>query len=216
MNALSRKWPALCLAVWVLLLGFAEPCMAHRVNVFAFVDNDAVQVEASFSKSQKVKNGTLIVSDSATGERLLEAVTDEQGLYRFRPSDDFLQTGHGLTILLLAGAGHQDSWQVEAEDLRALAGSASVSTPSPTVPVERAPEREAREVPALTPARDLPSIDPIELEALVGKVLDARLAPIKQELARQQNPDPGLRDIIGGLGWIFGLLGLITYIRYRR
>ena len=214
MNALSARRFMICLAAWALLLGFAAPCLAHRVNVFAFVDNGAVQVEASFSKSQKVRNGTLMVSDSTTGERLLEAVTDEQGLYRFRPSDDFLQTGHGLTILLLAGAGHQDSWRIEVEDLRLLAGSASMPAPSPVSPVASAGQE--KEVPAPVPALWASSIDPAELEALIGKVLDARLAPIKQELVRQQNPEPGLRDIIGGLGWIFGLLGLIIYIRYRR
>ena len=59
------------------------------------------------------------------------------------------------------------------------------------------------------------TVDSRELEALIGKVLDARLVPIKQALARQEDSAPRLQDIIGGIGWILGLLGLATYLRYR-
>ena len=51
-----RLW---CMA---LCLVFAEASFAsaHRVNIFAFVDGDAVQVECGFNRSQKVKQGTVV------------------------------------------------------------------------------------------------------------------------------------------------------------
>jgi hypothetical protein len=179
------KCLSLCIITVLMVMAFSEEALAHRVNVFAFVDGDAIQVECSFSKSQKVKNGKLVVTDGETGELLLEATTDEQGLYRFRPAEEFLQSGHGLNIRLLAGEGHQDDWKVTPEDLRAL------SAPQATT-------------------------DSAELEALIGKVLDEKLAPIKQALANRDDGGPGLRDIIGGIGWIIGLMGLAAYLKYRR
>ncbi|MDL2268321.1 hypothetical protein LJC46_10150, partial [Desulfovibrio sp. OttesenSCG-928-G15] len=40
---------------------------AHRVNIFAFIDGDMVQVECSFSRSQKVRFGEVTASDAVSG-----------------------------------------------------------------------------------------------------------------------------------------------------
>ena len=207
------RYYAACLCALVLMLGFADVCLAHRVNVFAYVDADSVRVECAFSKSRKVRNGKLVITDGETGVTLLEGVSDEQGLFTFRPSDGFLRTGHGLRILLLAGEGHQDEWRVSAEELAAL---------SEPVPGGEAPASSLSPVPASGPAASVSapaavsSMDAAALEALVGRVVEAKLTPVRQALARQQESGPGLRDVIGGIGWILGLLGLGTYMNYRR
>jgi nickel transport protein len=195
-----------------LLLSACFPgvSLAHRVNVFAYVDGEAIQTECAFSTKQKVRNGKLSISDRETGETLLEGSTDEQGLFRFRPADAFLRTGHGLRILLNAGEGHRNDWLVSAEELQALAPSGQpeksrampAGQPPPAAAEQRTPERAA--------------LDAAELEALLGRVLDAKLAPVKQALARQEDRGPGLRDVIGGLGWILGLLGLAAYLKHGR
>ena len=43
-----------------LVFAGASFASAHRVNIFAFVDGDAVQVECGFNRSQKVKQGTVL------------------------------------------------------------------------------------------------------------------------------------------------------------
>lgn len=179
------KLLSFALAACAAFLVFAEEGLAHGVNVFAFVDGDEIQVECGFSRSQRVKNGKLAITDSVTGDAVHEGVTDERGIYRFRPSEAFLASGHGLSIRLYAGEGHQDDWKVAPEELTALSGGGQTGTPA-------------------------------EIEAIVARVLDAKLAPINQALARQQDDAPGLRDIIGGIGWILGLLGLAAYMKYRR
>ena len=50
-----RLW---CMALCLVFAG-ASFASAHRVNIFAFVDGDAVQVECGFNRSQKVKQGTV-------------------------------------------------------------------------------------------------------------------------------------------------------------
>jgi nickel transport protein len=209
----AMKYFTVSLVTLVLLLGFSSLGSAHKVNVFAYADGEAIQVECYFTRNQKVRFGKLTVTDLATGEKLLEGTTDEQGLFRFQPDPDFLKTGHGMNILLRAGEGHQSDWQIEPEELAALAppGKSTQQPTQLTGEAQPAPAGQLAQLPAASG-----TMAATELEALIGKVMDAKLAPIKQTLARQADSGPGLRDVIGGIGWIIGLLGLATYIKHKR
>lgn len=58
-----------------------------------------------------------------------------------------------------------------------------------------------------------------ELRTLIRRELQEQFSPLRQELAAQKNSnEPGLRDILGGLGWIFGLAaaGALYYSRRQR
>ncbi len=195
---MKRRIAEFCLGC-LLAFGFSNTALAHRVNVFAYVDGDAVQVECSFNKSQKVKHGKLVFSDGKTGAVLLEGVTDEEGNFRFRPEERFLQTGHGLDIRLSAGEGHQNVWHINEDELKTLIRPSHFFRGQDSAETSRSPNTLGCE----------------EMEELFGKVLDEKLAPIRQTLARQHEDSPNLRDIIGGLGWILGLLGFAAYLRYR-
>ncbi len=197
-----KNFAAECFIAFVLCLCLAGTGWAHRVNLFAYPDGDAVQVECYFGKNQKVRHGALTFSDGETGAVLCRGTTDEQGMFRFRPDGQFLVSGHGLDILLYAGEGHQSSWRMGAEELQSLAAAVR--------PAEECAVSEGS-------SADLPlaAMDRRELEEIVGKAMDARLAPLVQALARQENREPDLRDVIGGIGWILGLLGLAAYLRYR-
>ncbi len=208
------KLHSLFLLSLTAFLFLAGQALAHKVSVFAFVDGGEIQVECRFSRSQKVKNGKLVITDIESSDVILEGVTDEQGLFRFRPPEDFLATGHGLNIRLFAGEGHQDDWKITPEELRALSGTGLVETSSDSPAPDMAKQQERLETPSGSGAPS--TINATEIEAIVSKVLDAKLAPINQTLARQQNDEPRWRDIIGGIGWIIGLLGLAAYMKYRR
>lgn len=209
------------LCVFGAFVTMSGNCLAHRVNVFAFVDGDEIQVECGFSKRQRVKHGKLTITDLETGALVLEGVTDERGIFRFRPPDEFLQTGHGLNISLDAGEGHRDDWKISAEELRALSrpvppqNSNAGGTPPPLSKTADAPPPVSAASADGRPST-LSDVDAAELEAIIGRVLDEKLAPFRSALARQHEDEPGLRDIAGGIGWILGLLGLATYMKYRR
>jgi alpha-tubulin suppressor-like RCC1 family protein len=47
-------------------------------------------------------------------------------------------------------------------------------------------------------------------------MLDAKLAPMKSMLAESQDPAPSMTEIIGGIGWIFGLVGVAAYFLLAR
>lgn len=212
-----QKTVAISCLICILSLCLATTGFAHRVYVFAYVDAAAIVVECSFSRSQRVKHGRLTFSDSETGAILHEGITDAQGNYRFCPDRSFLASGHGITVLLKAGEGHQNTWLIEPEELQALAPTLDAA-PQKAVPAAVSAVTAASVVPeesVVSGASVTATVDSRELEALIGKVLDARLVPIKQALARQEDSAPRLQDIIGGIGWILGLLGLATYLRYR-
>ena len=55
-----------------------------------------------------------------------------------------------------------------------------------------------------------------DVEAIVDAALDRHLAPLRRALAAGNEAEPSLRDIVGGLGWIMGLVGIGLYFSRRR
>lgn len=203
------KLPGLAGALALGLL-LALPAQAHRVNIFAFVDGDAVQVECGFNRSQKVRQGTVEIFDAATGARLAQGKTNDEGVYRFPVSQAV--PGHDLTIRIMAGEGHQNEWTVAADELAPAAGQPA--TVPATVPASPAAAPVASQ-----PVQAAPAAAPVsaaEVRQIVDAALDARLSPIRRMLAEQVEGGPTLRDVIGGIGWIFGLIGAAAYFRRPR
>lgn len=208
-----RLW---CMA---LCLVFAEASFAsaHRVNIFAFVDGDAVQVECGFNRSQKVKQGTVEVFDATTGARLLQGTTDDNGVFRFPVTAELREAGHDLNIRIIAGEGHQNDWTVAADELASSGTPKAVAVAAAEVPATSASLVAGQAAPsAAAPVAAVSGgATPAEIERIVDAALDAKLSPIKRMLAEQTEAGPNLRDIIGGIGWIFGLIGVAAYFRRR-
>ncbi len=185
------------------------PALAHRVNVFAYVEGDEIVVECGYSKSKPVINGAITVFDAGNGAQLLQGTTNEKGLFRFPVPRQARLSGSDLRILLRAGEGHQNEWIVAADEFL------DAKTPSPPEPAPAATAEtgngEMRQ--AASPAAT--GLTRSDVEEVVGAVLDARLAPIKRSLLEHGQRGPELRDIIGGIGWIFGLVGIAAYFKSR-
>lgn len=200
-----------------LVLAGASFASAHRVNIFAFVDGDAVQVECGFNRSQKVKQGTVEVFDAATGAKLLQGATDGNGVFRFPVTAELREAGHDLNIRIIAGEGHQNDWTVSADELAASGTPKAVAVAAAeTAPAAPAAGQAAPSASSASPVAAVSGgATPAEIERIVDAALDAKLSPIKRMLAEQTEAGPNLRDIIGGIGWIFGLIGIAAYLRRR-
>lgn len=194
----------LALALVLLVQGTA---LAHRVNVFAFVQGGEIVVESWYSKSKKVRHGNIEVQDAQSGETLLTGMTDEQGLWRFPIPEQARSSGAGLRILLQAGEGHQNEWTVQASEF--------LDTPRPAESLPAAQPGGAAAASSRTDEALLPALTRSDVEEVVAAVLDAKLAPIKRELLEQNQGGPGMREIFGGIGWIFGLVGVAAYFKSR-
>ena len=191
----------LALALVVMLQATA---LAHRVNVFAFVDGGDIVVECSYSKSKRVNRGSIEVRDAASDAVLLTGETDENGHFRFPVPEAAKAAGTGLRIVLRAGEGHQNDWVVEASEFMPETAPTQESAAPKTAVASAAPT-------ATTPV----GLTRSDVEEVVNAALDARLAPIRRALLEQTEQGPGLREIIGGIGWIFGLVGVAAYFRGR-
>ena len=174
---------------------------AHRVTVFAWVEGDTVHVESKFPGGKKVQEGRVLVYDSE-GSLFLEGVTDEQGTFQFQ-----VPRKSALKIVLEAGMGHRAEWTIPAEEIEGAAPEASKAAAG-------AQESTVQEKAGSTPATGGASVG--EMEAAVEKALDKKLQPIVRMLAESQHKRPSLSDILGGIGYILGLVGLASYLHYRR
>ena len=139
-----RLW---CMALCLVFAG-ASFASAHRVNIFAFVDGDAVQVECGFNRSQKVKQGTVEVFDATTGARLLQGTTDDNGVFRFPVTAELREAGHDLNIRIIAGEGHQNDWTVAADELASSGTPKAVAVAAAEVPATLLPPLRLRRFPA--------------------------------------------------------------------
>ena len=55
-----------------------------------------------------------------------------------------------------------------------------------------------------------------EVQSIVNASLDAKLGPIRKELAEMRVARPGFTEIFGGIGWLVGLAGVALYFKGRR
>jgi nickel transport protein len=91
----------------------------------------------------------------------------------------------------------------------ALAQSGPASSAVP----QAAPKTEAPA--AIEPsAAALPPL-PAGIDRALEKALDKKLAPIMRTLAEMQEQKIRLTDVLGGLGYIFGLVGVAAYFKRR-
>ena len=92
-------WAILFLLGALLL---ARPALAHKVNIFAYVDGEKVYSESYFPNGQPVVGARVQVFNSG-GDSLLQGVTDADGRF------DFALPGDGDMLLEVdAGMGHKN------------------------------------------------------------------------------------------------------------
>ena len=207
---MTRLLLIVCAALAVTLC-LSAASQAHKVNIFAYVDDDTVVTDSGYSRSRRVVDGTVEVYDAASGELLLFGKTDADGKYSFKIPEIARRQGMDLRLLLRAGVGHQAEWVVKAGEYMVAPAveTAAVETASAEPVAVETPAAEVRpvEVPAVAPAIDV---------AAVEAVVRRELAPVKEMLADMSQPGPSVTEILGGIGYIFGLFGVAAYFKSRK
>ena len=200
-----RLLSLLCLVAALMLLA-AGAALAHRVNVFAWVDGDTVFVECKYPDGTKVHEGVIRVLDSA-GKELLNGKTNDKGEFSFKvPKQD------DLTIVLEAGMGHRGDWPLSRQDL-APAGEAP--KPGPAAAPQASPKNEAPSPAAAEFAAGPASPPPAGIDQAIEKALDKKLAPVMKILAEMHEQKVRLTDVLGGIGYIIGLVGVAAYFKRK-
>lgn len=220
----------------------ASQAVAHKVNVFAVVENGFVTGEGYFSTGAKAQKSTVEIRN-AKGDMVAQGLTKEDGTFRIA-----LPPGAGapLTVRLKAGEGHQSDFTLTGEDLGqtgpgqacspaatsapARAGTDTPPSLSPPAQVSGVAASTVFPAAAAAPAQAsggpagavLPVLDEARISALMeaaaAKAVEEKTAPIRLELAKLVDQEQGmqLRGIVGGLGWIIGLVGIAAWFKRPR
>lgn len=169
---------------------------AHGVYIFAWVEGDTVHTESYFNSKKKVKGGIVKVFDTS-GTILLEGKTDDKGEYSFK-----LPGKSPLLLVLEASTGHRAEFQLGEDELADI-----METPASSEVSKDPPKASA-----------LPSQEDVDqLRKIVEEALDEKLKSITRTLAKiQEDRGPGLTEVIGGIGYIVGIMGIIMYIRTKK
>lgn len=167
---------------------------AHRINVFAWVEGKTINIESKFSGGKVVKSGKVTVADPV-GNHVFSGITDDQGKTSFN-----IQEAIDYYITVSTGEGHKGTWKVLAYEISGpqLESNQSIShVHEPT---------EAGNI----------SNNCIS-EQQVERLLDEKLKSIHGQLkAIRQNNDNKIKDIISGMGFIFGIFGIFALIKSRK
>ena len=187
---------------------FCPAAHAHKVSIFAWVQGNTIHTQSKMMGGKRPKDALVEVFDE-NETLLLQGRTDAQGKFSFpTPEKSFLK------IVLNAGAGHRATWSLTPDDF-------IETTPDPNH--THTPEQPVHSIPGQTnpletgmekPASAGMSRD--EIATLVGTTLDQKLASVMAKLAEMDQSRIKISDILGGLGYILGLVGLAAYMHYRR
>lgn len=192
------------------LIFSTESVFAHKVTIFAWVEGDTVFTQSKFSGGRKAQNSTVVVYDKE-GKQLLEGKTDKNGEFSFK-----VPKITDLKVALKASMGHLGEWTIPAEE---LAGAESTpSAPASVKPETTGPLPESTGV-QTPPTKTVPvttGLNKQEIEKIVETALDKKLVPVKNMLADAVDCGPGLTEIMGGIGYILGLMGVALYFASRR
>jgi len=171
------------------------------VNIFAWVEGDTVYTESKFSGGKKVKNAPVEIY-GIDGTKLREGKTSEFGEFSF-PA--LRKTG--MKVVLLAGMGHKAEWTISASELQG-------NDPEPIDP-EEIKKPVSKKVERISTS---PCLNAEEIRNVVEKTMDKKLQPMMRDLRKSLNPDqaPGFREILGGIGYIIGLIGVAAYFHSRK
>jgi nickel transport protein len=197
-NDISMKIMFTAAIISLVFVTAPEIARAHKVSIFAWVESDTVYTLSKFSGGKKVKKGRIAVYDPE-GKKLLDGLTDDQGEFAFN-----IPQKTALRVELAAGAGHKGYWLVPLEEI----------VGAPAQPIDGSTEKSVPDKPtAVDPAS---GGDDTRLQAAIEKALDKKLKPVMKLLAESKQAGPSLTEILGGIGYIIGLVGIAAYFKSRQ
>jgi len=190
----ARIWAVTGAVAAALLL--PADARAHKIRVFAEAKGRMIRGEVYLSGGGTCRNVEVVVR-GPRGAELGRTRTDEKGVFQFAPT---VRCDH--KFIVETQDGHRAEFPLEAGELPpglpAPAGGAVASTPPP-----------AATSPATAPAAGEPADQtPEALAAILRRAVRKELAASEDRVR--------MRDVLGGIGYIFGVLGVVMMWKCRK
>ena len=107
-----KKISYISVALLIMFLSTGT-ALAHKVNIFAYVDSGKIYTESYFVDGKPVREGKVLVYDSQEN-LLLEGTTNKDGLFSFEiPKVD------DLMIVIDASMGHRNRFKLSKAEVEA-------------------------------------------------------------------------------------------------
>jgi len=195
-------------AVFALLVLWLPLAQAHKVNMFTYVEGDRVFVEGYFSDGKKAMNSKIEVFNDA-GKKLVEGETNEKGQFDFP-----IPERGDLRITLTASMGHKTEYTLPASEVGGEQSAPDGNGAAGGTARDMTSTEDTAGSPAASESAS-PSLRQQELQRTVEKAVGKAIMPIVRELSELKERR-GFSDIIGGIGFIVGLLGAAFYFNARK
>ncbi len=182
-------------AILLMILMFAATtASAHKLKVFATVEDGALAGYAFFVGGGRPQGATFIIQD-ASGKEIYRGTTDDKGTYSWQPPqpDD-------LKIIVNAGDGHVADTEISRDRFSGTDSTGgetaqqSVSTPNGSS-VTTTQEAESG------------ACTLNDIEKVVDNSVERQIRPLLEAYA-EAGDRAKLTDVVGGIGMIFGLAGI--------
>ena len=185
--------PRILIVVLALVLGTVQSASAHKLSLFAMAEGTEIVGKAAHAGGSPAA-GTKIRIQAPDGTVVAETAADEKGSFRFQATERM-----DYVILAETGDGHAERTEVHWETL-----SESLPMAKGRITIEgNEPHEHA------APAVDHSTNDQID------KAIARQIRPLREELAAFKD-EIRFRDVIGGVGYIFGIVGLVAWFSARR
>ena len=190
---------AVILALFVIVYP-ATIAMAHKLNVFAYSEDSSILGEAYFNDGAPARNCEVLVKAEGDGSVVGRGWTDEDGKFSVNidPSNRKI-----VTIVVDGGMGHLGRVNI---NLSSFDNSTNMSDSNF---IDKLPtEEEQIENLVVT-------LDEKEIASIVKSVLRSEIEPLHAEIIqlRKELSKPGFNQIMGGVGYIFGLIGIALWFK---
>ncbi len=174
------------------LLLLATTAQAHLFKVFAYVEGNTIHGSVYFSGGHAVEHAEITIKGKASDKQVkLTSNVKGEFLYSSTTPDDYL-------IQANTGDGHQAEWLIKAETFSPTATKANTAAPASSDSQSKILEKTDQ-----------------QLTTLVEQAVAKQIGPLRESL--QRNHDRArFSDIMGGIGFIFGIAGIALWWRSKQ
>lgn len=184
----------------ILLALLASPAFAHNIVGGVYAIGSLIEGEVGFSDGIMGQAGVPVIITDGNGNKLGEVKVEEEGLFSFEATS---RIDHHFSIDL--GSGHVLKTMLPADELPdSLMGGDGAAT-----------EATAAVSSSAGSAVALNGADSAALQQMIERSVSKQIKPLRKELQAYKEK-ASLQDILGGIGYIFGLCGIGIWLRQRK
>lgn len=194
-----NRHPVFALASLVVI-ALAPFAWAHGINLFATVQGTTIDGTLIYADGTPARGAT-ITAFAPDGSSIGEATTDDTGRFTFEAR---YHCRHRLVGDV--GQGHRGLYTIPEDELPDSLPAPGAAVPTPSAAAAEAPS--ANPTPGAGP---IPDDFDQRLEAAVAR----QLGPLRKQLNHYETTIR-VRDVMGGIGYLFGLAGIVVIVKSRK